>query len=334
MVMVFIQERTVKGKKYIYLEKSVRIGDKITKVSHYLGRKDGISAEKISRAMKQFVLDVDKKLPSLIARTLAGKYKLTYPLTEEEIEKIEEANLKYHAIKASLHKKDWEDVKKRFVANFVFESNALEGNSLTLKNVSEIVFENRIDKAADLREVHDAKNSYTTFSQLFTVKKEITENFIITIHKKLMENIDDRTGYKRVPNVIIGRDLALTKPKDVEKKMASLIQWYKENETKLYPLELAFRFHHQFEEIHPFADGNGRVGRMLLNYILIRHRYYPIIIRKTHRTTYLRVLEAADHSQYAPLLRFGLTKTKETYRKFFEVYYHHLEVIPTKKAKS
>ena len=63
---------------------------------------------------------------------------------------------------------------------------------------------------------------------------------------------------------------------------------------------------------------------MLLNYILIRHGYYPIIIRKTHRTAYLKALEAADRGQYVPLMRFALDKAKETYRKFFEVYFQHL----------
>ena len=92
----------------------------------------------------------------------------------------------------------------------------------------------------------------------------------------------------------------------------------------MYPLELAFKFHQQFEKIHPFADGNGRVGRMLLNYILIKAGYYPIIIRKTHRNHYLKALQAADIGRYVPLMRFALEKAKETYRKFFEVYYGHI----------
>ena len=66
------------------------------------------------------------------------------------------------------------------------------------------------------------------------------------------------------------------------------------------------------------------VGRMLLNYILVKQGYFPIIIRKTHREKYLRSLHAADNGKYVPLIRFALEKTKETYRKFFEVYYSHI----------
>ena len=103
-----------------------------------------------------------------------------------------------------------------------------------------------------------------------------------------------------------------------------MLKWYRENQNKLYPLELAFKFHHRFERIHPFADGNGRVGRMMLNYILIKEGYYPIIIRKNHRQKYIKALQAADLQRYLPLIRFGLEKAKETYRKFFEVYYQYI----------
>ena len=87
---------------------------------------------------------------------------------------------------------------------------------------------------------------------------------------------------------------------------------------------MALKFHHKFELIQPFADGNGRVGRMLMNYILIKRGYFPIIIRKTHLNKYLKALQDADSNKYVLLLRFGVNKTKETYKKFFEVYYRYI----------
>lgn len=179
--------------------------------------------------------------------------------------------------------------------------------------------------SADLREVYDAKNSYEVFSKLFNSKKEITHNLIIDLHKKIMKNVDERVGYKKVPNIILGRTLKLAAPENVSREVNNLLRWYEENETRIYPLELAFKFHHKFERIHPFADGNGRAGRMLLNYILIKKGYYPIIIRKTHRSSYIRALQSADINRYIPLIRFGLKKAKETYRKFFEAYHHYIQ---------
>ncbi|MDP2750605.1 MAG: Fic family protein [Nanoarchaeota archaeon] len=323
--MVFLQERETKGAVYLYLGKSVRIGKKVFKISKYLGKKSNFSKAKINEEVKKFTLEADQGAVSFIVEQVEKKYSpFAYPLSLEEIKKIEEMNLKYREIKSSLNKKDWADVKKRFISNFVFESNALEGNSLTLKNFSEIVFENRISASADLREVYDAKNSYFVFSKLFNANKEITEQFIIDLHKRLVKNIDERIGYKKIPNMILGRTLDLTPPDKVPSEMKKLLEWYDLSRRKMHPLELAFKFHHKFEMIHPFADGNGRVGRMLLNYILIKNGYYPIIIRRTQRDKYIKALRAADGRQYIPLIRFSLEKTKETYRKFFEIYYKYV----------
>ncbi len=322
--MVFVQERIQKGEVYLYLDKSIRIGKKVCKISRFLGKKSEISPETIDKEKKKFTLELDTKIASLLVSEAAKRYSLRFPLTIEEVKKIEEMNLKYKEIRKSLNKKDWEDIKKRFVANFVFESNALEGNSLTLKNFSEIIFEDKIIASADLREVYDAKNSYKVFSELFDSKKKLTEEFIIGLHKRLMKNIDERIGYKRLPNMILGRTVALTAPEYVSQEIKNLLEWYLEKENKLHPLELAFKFHHKFERIHPFADGNGRVGRMLLNYILIKKGYYPVVVRNTHRAKYIKALQSADTDHYIPLLRFGIEKAKETYRKFFEIYYQYL----------
>ncbi|OHA80914.1 MAG: hypothetical protein A3B06_03905 [Candidatus Yonathbacteria bacterium RIFCSPLOWO2_01_FULL_43_20] len=322
--MVFVQERTSKGVKYLYLDKSIRVQNKIYKISKYLGKKSDISKHQLKEAIKKFALEIDERIVDHITHHLRKTLTFTYPFSIEDVKTIERMNLKYKEIRNTLAPKDWNDIKKRFVANFVFESNALEGNSLTLKNFTEIIFENKVAGSSDLREVYDAKNSYQVFSKLFTAKKEITEAFIIDLHRKIMNNIDERTGYKKIPNVILGKRLQLSPPEQVPHKMKTLLTWYGTHKNRLHPLELAFRFHHQFEQIHPFADGNGRVGRMLLDYILIKQGYYPIIIRKNQRHSYLKSLEAADDQQYIPLIRFALEKAKETYRKFFEVYYGYI----------
>ena len=322
--MVFIQERESKGNNYLYLDKSMRIRDKVFKASKYLGKKDDFTEARIKEEMKKFEIEADKKILSLVVKKAQKQYKLAYPISLEEIRKIEEMNLKYREIRRSLSKEDWEDVKLRFVANFVFESNALEGNSLTLKNFSDIVFENRVSNSADLREVYDARNSYAVFSHLLTLRREITESLIIDLHKKIVENIDVRIGYKKIPNFLLGINVKLTDPENVAQEMKKLLRWYNENKEKIYPLELAFKFHHRFERIHPFSDGNGRVGRMLLNYILLKQGYFPIILRKTQRARYLKALQAADHNQFIPLMRFALAKTKETYSKFFAVYHRYV----------
>ena len=325
--MVFIGEKTVKGIKYIYLEKSIRFGKKVVKASKFLGGKNELSKNEINEAIKKFTLEIDNKILDEKIKLLKKSIsKFEYPLNLEEAKKIEHMNLSYREILNNLHKKDIEDLKKRFIANFVFESNAIEGNSLTLKNYQEIIFEKRISKSADLREVYDAKNSYETFSWLFNTRKPISDELIIEIHKSIIKNIDDRIGYRNVPVFLLGSKTKLSPPELVKEEMNKLIEWYNNNKDKIYPLELAFKFHHKFEKTHPFADGNGRVGRMLLNYILLRSGYFPIIIRNNQRQKYIKALQAADLNKYLPLMRLGLERAKTTYRKFFEIYYKYAKV--------
>ncbi|MEW5897249.1 MAG: Fic family protein [Nanoarchaeota archaeon] len=317
-----------KGREYAYLEKSIRIGHEVRKISKYLGRYESLDKKKIKLAEDSFEKELLQKEADLRITLFTKKLQSSeYPLTFYEMGKIEEMNLKYKRIMKSLHKKDIEDLNKRFIANYVFESNALEGNSLTLKNVAEIVFESRISKGKDLREIYDAQNSYAVFLFLQKARKKINHEFIIRLHSRVMDKIDDRIGYRRVPVVLLGKPLAkLTKPENVFKEMEELLQWYKNNENTLHPLELAVKFHAKFEKIHPFCDGNGRVGRFLLNYILMSKGYFPIIIRKTHRNNYVKALEAADREKWLVLMRFTLKHYKETFRKFFEVYYKYAKV--------
>ena len=143
-----------------------------------------------------------------------------------------------------------------------------------------------------------------------------------------MKNIDSRIGYKKVPNIILGRRTRLCPPEKVPEEMKKLLSWHNENRDKTYPLELAFKFHYKFERIHPFADGNGRVGRMLLNYILLNKGYFPVIIRNNQRGKYLLALQAADNDTFIPLMRFALERAKVTYTKFFEVYYKYSRLKP------
>ena len=324
--MAYKRIKEIKGKKYLYLEQSIRIGNNMDKITKYVGNFSKLNKEDLDKAVKEFTKELDQKELKLRIKNITKNIKkIEYPLDNAEIGKIEDMNLRYRRLIKKIHPKNIEDMNKRFIANFVFESNAIEGSSLTLKNVAEIVFEDRISQGKDLREVYEAKNSYKVFLFIQKTNQPITSEFIIKIHKDLMEGIDDRLGYRKLPMILLGKAKELTKPENVKKEMGNLLKWYKENENKIYPLELAFKFHAKFEKIHPFADGNGRVGRFLLNYILMKNKYFPIIIRKSSRNQYIRALDAADREKWIPLLRFALEKYKKTFRNFFEVYHQYSE---------
>ncbi len=316
--------KTIKGKPYAYLEESIRVGKQVKKISKYLGpyTKTLYIKEEAAKYNSEFLQKETQIRTDHLLNTITHQY----PITAEEIQKIEEMNQQYKYIKSHLHLKNIEDLNKRFIANYVFETNALEGNSLTLKNVSEILFEHRISTAKNLREIYDAQNSYNTFLWLQQTRTQINHDLILKIHSQLLQNIDDRLGYRDVPIILLGKPLAkLSSPEKIYEDMTKLLEWYQQNETLLHPLELAFKFHAQFEKIHPFCDGNGRVGRLLLNYILLKKNYFPLIIRKTSRSQYIKTLAAADRKKYIPLLRFALLNYKKTFRNFFEIYYRYAQ---------
>ena len=120
------------------------------------------------------------------------------------------------------------------------------------------------------------------------------------------------------------RNLKTTPPEKVEKEMNELIEWYNKNKGLIHPLRLATEFHARFERIHPFEDGNGRTGRILLNAILLEKSYPPLIIRKTSRIAYFSSLEAFDKGYKTKLEKFLLEKFKKTFNNFFKIYVKYL----------
>ncbi len=184
-----------------------------------------------------------------------------------------------------------------------------------------MIFDRESIQGKSLREIYETRNSRLVVDMILKKKFSITHDDIIRMHRLLMKDMDQRTGYKKIPNIIYRteKEVYTTPPEHVEKEMTELIDWLNKSEN-LHPLERAAILHGRFEKIHPFEDGNGRVGRFLINIILVNSGYPPLIIRKTRRTSYMSALAAADSGHDDKLKRFMLQAFKDTYRKFFEVY--------------
>ena len=308
---MYFKDKTIKGKKYRYAIKSIRLPDGAIQ-----------SLETIYKDQSKQELEAlfDEKEKKAFAKYALGKFKTDHILTEEEIKKVEAMKVEYRKIIRKLSKTSLKDLFDRFTANFTYENNALEGNSLTLKDVAIIMFENATIKGKDLREVYETRNSRVVVDLIIKNKFSITEEAIIKVHKLLIRDLDIRGGYKKVPNVIIGRDIKTTLPEKVKEEVGNLLTWYNAHKEKLHPIKIAALFHGKFEQIHPFEDGNGRVGRFLINVILTNNKYPPLIIRKSQRLKYLKALENFDEKHTDTLERFLLEKYKETHKKFFEIY--------------
>lgn len=319
--MVYVTVKKISGKRYFYLVKSIRLPDgSVAKLQKLLKGRSKSVKEAENEYKDYFVL----KENEAFARWAGSEYKADSVFTAGEIGKIESIRLGFRQIRAKLTKTQLKDALDRFTANFTYESNALEGNSLTLKDVALVMFDNRSIEGKDLREIYETRNSRKVMELIYRRKLAVNEKSVIKMHKLLVKDIPIPVGYKKVPNFLLGRTVETAPPEKVRPEMAALVVWYAKNPEKLHPLQLAARFHGKFEKIHPFEDGNGRVGRFLVNAILMENGYPPLIVRKTQRQSYLKALEDFDNGYKPNLERFFLDKFKGTYRKFFEVYVKYI----------
>lgn len=316
---MYITKKRIEGKEYTYAEHSVRMPNgKKANISKRVP--EGTTEEELDEYREYFI---DKEC-DLAGDWALENYEFSYPLSEEDVKKVERMRVLYKRIMGKVKGKDREDLWKRFVANFTYDSNAIEGNSLTLKDVTMLLFEKEMPEGKDLREIYETRNSKEALDRILEKRYRVSQEDIIALHRVVVRDIDERTGYKKLPNVILSRDVETTPPEKVEEEMNKLIEFYEQNKGGLHPVQLVSKFHGRFEKIHPFADGNGRVGRFLALIQFLDQGYPPPIIRKSQRRSYFNALQAFDNGHEAKLIRFILKGYKKTFRKFFKVYVKYL----------
>ncbi len=321
--MPYIKEKNIKGKKYKYLSKSIRLPNgKIKSIEKIITDREKPFKE-LEKESTDFFIQKEKEIFSNYA---LSTYKTSSIFTKDQLKKIGDIKVDYSYTIKKFTKTQLKDAFNRFIANFTYESNAIEGNSLTLKDVSIVMFEKRAIEGKDLKEIYETRNSREVMNYILKKKFKVREPDIIKMHEMLMKDIDITTGYKKIPNFIVGSEIELTPPEKVEKEMEELTQWHDEAIKKMHPLQVSALFHGKFEQIHPFEDGNGRVGRFLSNIILINNGYPPLIIRKSQRDSYIKCLQDFYNKGHTENLeRLFLEKYKDTYRKFFEVYLKYVK---------
>lgn len=183
------------------------------------------------------------------------------------------------------------------IAEQVYNSNAIENSTLTLEETEKILLQIDLDRYISERELFETKNLARVVTYINTKAKEAELNLetILFLHKILLSNIrDDAAGRFRNKNewVRVGSYVAVD-PKQVVKKLeAALIQYHSANTENI--IKRIARLHLAFEHIHPFVDGNGRIGRVMNNYLLIREGFVPINIKFIDRKLYYAAFKEFD----------------------------------------
>ena len=218
-----------------------------------------------------------------------------------------------------LSEKDRERLSQRFTVDFNYNSNHIEGNTLTYGQTEILLLFGKVIGEADVRDVQEMAASNVGLKMMKEEAKvketPLTQSFIRTLHKTLLREdykvYRDLPGgiqtsyvihagqYKTRPNSVItryGDRFEYASPEETPSLMADLVDWYNqaEQEGKLSPVELAALFHYRYIRIHPFEDGNGRIARLMVNFILTRHDYPMVVVRSRKKSEYLEALHQTD----------------------------------------
>ncbi|MBN2053169.1 Fic family protein [Candidatus Woesearchaeota archaeon] len=307
---MFIEKRKVgKSTKY-YLVYSYREKGRVKKIRHYLGL--NLTKEELLKVKDEAEQQIKKELDELRTEIF------NFALTKNQLAKLNsyDAQIKVHHLQGF----NW----KKFTEQFTYSTNAIEGSSVQLDQVPEILEKK---KAKDSEEL-ETKGVAKAVDFIKSTKEELSLELIKKLHKLCFEGSKHFAGQFRNCEVVIrnGRGELIHAGVPVSKldeALKELIEWHKKNKKKFKPLILAAIIHNQFEHIHPFQDGNGRVGRLLLNFILLKSKHPPVNISLEDRAEYYNTLQEYSKNQnLRPTVIFLIKQYKKT-----------LKQVTTKKRK-
>ncbi|MFT7120698.1 MAG: Fic family protein/predicted XRE-type DNA-binding protein [Neolewinella sp.] len=216
--------------------------------------------------------------------------------------------------------------KFRFAWNY--NSNAIEGNELTYGETVILLMNGLTAKGKPLKDhldIEGHERAVTMMLDMIKGQRSLSQNDVRQLHQLLLKETYQQSSlgqdgeyvfrtirvgeYKRHPNhvkTVEGPMHYYAPPGEVPSRMSTLLDWYNEakDDPSLHPLVAAMLFHHEFVAIHPFDDGNGRMGRILMNFTLMRKGYPPIVVPMKKRKAYYQALSVADKKQFLPLTEY------------------------------
>lgn len=299
-------EKRKEGKRIkYYLAHSYREGKEVHKFRKYLGQ-DLKKLKERKKIAEKLILEEIHKYKII-------KDPLDFELSKEEIKEINKLEKEIPLKISHLSEKDW----KVFSELFTYNTNAIEGSKLNQKEVNNLLEKDKWpDKSKE--DIAEAYGVDEAIRFIRTTKEHISIELIKQIHKIVFRNSKSFAGKlrKKGEDVVVldgrGNIVHEGAPQSrINHLLKELTNWYKQNKTKYSPLILAAVVHNQFENIHPFADGNGRVGRILLNNILIKHNLPPLNIDFKNRVEYYNTLkEYEQNKNLKPTIEFFIKEYK------------------------
>lgn len=236
----------------------------------------------------------------------------------EQMNKIDILYQKWQSLQPLPERKQYL-LSQRFTVDYNYNSNHIEGNTLTYGQTELLLLFGKVSGEGDLKDFNDMKASQVSLKMIEEEAKNLnmplTETFIRQLHKTLLrEDYEVRNQlpggiqtsytvhagrYKTRPNSVrtrYGDYFEYASPEETPALMSDLVTWFNKEEASgvLTPVELASLFHYRYIRIHPFEDGNGRVARLMVNYILARHNWPMVVVRNNNKNKYIDALHETD----------------------------------------
>lgn len=270
--MVALKKRVISGKTYYYLGHTYREKGKIRYKETYIG---STLPKGIDLIKKNFMLDIYKE------KWFADFEKIKENYSKEQ--KVMPPEIKEKELDS-------------FAVIFTYDTNRIEGSKLSFKDTSELLELGISPKNRPVKDIKEAEAHRKVFYSMMASKQELSLKVVLEWHRELFEGTKPGiAGNVRAYQVYISGSRHIPPPPaELHDCIAKFFRWYSAEKGKTNPVELSGRAHIKFETMHPFGDGNGRVGRLIMNFILHKSGYPMLDIKYTGRRSYYNALERSN----------------------------------------
>jgi len=287
-----------------YLVKDVRVCTKNAKIKKYLGTTVP-TPEDLDEYKKKYALEIELKAVKAAGRLGSIAYKAQY-LTKDQVSLLEEVHYLTRASSRLLTKSESDAYEQQFEVKYVQGTTAIEGNTLSLQEAGDLLLHGIVPHAKSLREVNEVQNFKSVKAFRESYKGHVNPEFMKKLHSLIMHNIDEESAgiFRRTDDIgIVGTDIQLSPSVMIEDELKEIsLYYYKRIKEGYHPFEEAVMYHYFFETIHPFADGNGRVGREILNYMLDWQKYPRLLFLGKDRARYIGALRHGNSEKYPEMI--------------------------------
>jgi len=287
--MVYLEKIERGNTTYYYITKNFRVGKKKwKKIRRYIGNALP-SKDQIKKAIEEIELEALRK------GLMKPPSKYDY-LGDEEAEKLQDLKQVFNNWFGKLGVVEKKKYEEDFLVRFTYNSNAIEGNRLSLRETSMILTENVIPAGATPNDYNEAINSKNCYEFMREYGGEFNQKFLLEIHKILTRNTECKIvgGYRDHDVRISGSEWIPPTHERVKEEMKRVFQWYYSTRKKLHPVELGAILHNKIVRVHPFADGNGRTSRVAMNWVLMKNKFPMCYIELRDKINYFNAVEEGD----------------------------------------